>query len=201
MRTRSELAVTTLRSAHQTLRRNVEGLTLEEALDAAGGYRSILGIVKHAASWTHVYHSYAFEAAPKHLRQIAWPRGLRDTVDPTAEYMDEMFAWFEDGCERWIASTGDVPDEHIDEPRPCHWGATAPFFEIVLMVANHWCYHAGEINQILATRRGQAWEYSEEVEENHISTAGHRVRPEWMNDDQAARYEAHLAMRDAELHS
>jgi hypothetical protein len=48
--------------------------------------------------------------------------------------------------------------------------------------------------------RGHAWEYSEEVEENHISTAGHRLRPNWMSDDQASKYEVYLAARDRELH-
>ena len=57
------------------------------------------------------------------------------------------------------------------------------------MVSAHWAYHAGEINEILAIRRGEAWEYGEEVEENHIRTAGHRVRPAWMSDDQAAAFE------------
>jgi hypothetical protein len=68
------------------------------------------------------------------------------------------------------------------------------------MVANHTCYHAGEINMLLSIARGEAWEYSEEVEENHISTAGHRLRPGWMSDDQARRHEEQLARRDAELH-
>ncbi len=81
----------------------------------------------------------------------------------------------------------------------CHFGIEAPLFDIVVMVANHWTYHAGEINEILAIRRGEAWEYTEEVEENHISTAGHRVRPQWMSDEQAVRYEAYLAERDREL--
>jgi hypothetical protein len=57
------------------------------------------------------------------------------------------------------------------------------------MVTSHWAYHAGEINAILAIRRGQAWEFGEEVEENHISTAGHGVRPSWMSDEEAARFE------------
>ena len=68
------------------------------------------------------------------------------------------------------------------------------------MFANHWTYHSGEINQILATVRGEAWEYTEEVEENNISTAGHRVQPGWMSDEQAAGYEAYIAQRDRELH-
>jgi hypothetical protein len=56
-------------------------------------------------------------------------------------------------------------------------------------VVTHWAYHAGEINAILGIRRGEAWEYSEEVEENHISTVGHGLRPEWMTDEEAASYE------------
>jgi len=94
----------------------------------------------------------------------------------------------------------DLADEEFDRPRPCHWGATAPLFDIVVMVANHWTYHAGEFNEVLAILRGEAWEYTEEVEENHISTPGHRLRPGWMSAEQAERYEARLARRDRELH-
>jgi hypothetical protein len=61
-------------------------------------------------------------------------------------------------------------------------------------------YHAGEINAVVAIVGGHAWEYSEEVEENHISTAGHRLRPNWMSDEQASKYEAYLAVRDRQLH-
>ncbi len=56
--------------------------------------------------------------------------------------------------------------------------------------------HAGELNQILATVRGEAWEFTEEVEENHGSTAGYRVRAGWMSDEQARRYEDYAPKRD-----
>jgi hypothetical protein len=41
---------------------------------------------------------------------------------------------------------------------------------------------------ILAIHRQEAWEHGEEVEENHISTAGHGVRPAWMSDAEAETY-------------
>lgn len=69
-----------------------------------------------------------------------------------------------------------------------------------MLAANHWIYHAGELNEILSIVRGEAWEYAEEVEENHISTAGHRVRPDWMSDEQVVGYEAAMSKRDCELH-
>lgn len=50
MRARAELAVATLESARQTLIGNLASVTLEEALHAAGGYRSVLGILKHTAA-------------------------------------------------------------------------------------------------------------------------------------------------------
>jgi hypothetical protein len=200
MRTRADIALKLLEDAHRMFVDNVRGVTLEEALHSAGGYRSVLGILKHAAGWTHVYHSYAFEPVPKHFMAIAWPRGLRDTVDSSQDYVSEIVAWFEDSYKLWTGSLSKIRDEGFDEARPCHWGTSAPLFDIVVMVATHWSYHAGELNEILAILRGEAWEYSEEMEENHLSTAGHRVRPGWMSDDQASRYEAHLARRDEELH-
>ena len=45
---------------------------------------------------------------------------------------------------------------------------------------------------LLSIAREQAWEYTEEVEENHISTYGHGVRAEWMTDEQAQSHEAAL---------
>ena len=108
--------------------------------------------------------------------------------------------WFESSFDQWRSSLLAVADEDFDAPHALHWGASAPLFDIVVLVANHWTYHAGEINEILSIVRGEAWEYGEEVEENHISTAGHRVRPGWMNEAQAKAYETYIAVRDQELH-
>jgi hypothetical protein len=110
-------------------------------------------------------------------------------------------AWFDASFDQWRSSLLAATDEDLDAPHLLHWRATAPLFDIVVLVANHWAYHAGEINEILSIVRGEAWEYTEEVEENHISTAGHRIRPGWMNDARAQAYETYIAARDRELHS
>ena len=60
---------------------NVQGISLDEALPAAGGYRSILGLAKHTAGWSAVYYSYAFEPEPRHWQQTDWqprapPKGV-----------------------------------------------------------------------------------------------------------------------------
>ena len=200
MRTRADLAVRAMSVARDGLMANIKGLTLDEALSPAGGYRSVLGILKHTAGWSHVYRSYAFDAQPKHWAQTAWPRGLRDTIEPTQPYVEEMIAWLDESFEQWIASLSALPDEAFDHPYPCHWGATMPLFDIVAVITHHAGYHTGEINALLSIARGQAWEYTEEVEENHISTAGHRVRPGWMSEAHATAHEAYLAKHDAELH-
>jgi len=181
------LAHAILVDGHGTFVDNVRGVSLEEAQDAAGGYRSILGLMKHVAGWSAVYHSYAFDEEPRHWDQTDWPRGLRDRIEPSEAYVHEVLAWFERSYERWLASTGEPAD--LDVERPLRWGETAPLGRIVAMVAGHWSYHAGEINEILAIRRAEAWELGEEVEENHISTVGHRVRRPWITDEQAATYE------------
>jgi uncharacterized protein DUF664 len=183
----NDVARAALAEAHRTFVDNTKTITLEEALFSAGGYRSILGIAKHVAGWSAVYHSYAFEPEPRHWDRTDWPRELRDRIEPTKEYLDDILAWFEQTCERWLASLQHCED--LDTPRPVHWGNTAPLADIVVMVAAHWLYHAGEINAILAIRRAEAWEYGEEVEENHISTLGHGVRPNWMTDQEAAQFE------------
>jgi hypothetical protein len=190
----NRLARVSLQEAHRTFVENLRGVSLDEALDAAGGFRSILGVTKHAAAWSAVYHSYAFESSPRHWDATDWPRGLRDRIEPSAAYLQEVLAWFDRTYERWLESL--VARIDLDAPRPVHWGGTAPLSEIVAMVSAHWAYHAGEINAILAIRRGEAWEYGEEVEENHIATAGHGVRPGWMTDEQAAPFERAAERRD-----
>lgn len=185
-----------LEDACRTFVDNVRGLTLEEALDAAGGFRSILGLMKHTAAWCEVYRSFAFDPVPKHWEDAEWPRGLRERIEPADEYLAEILEWFERGAERWNASVAESVD--LDEPRPVHWGDTLPLRDIIAIVAGHWYYHAGEINAILAVRRGEAWEYGEAVEENHISSVGHSVRRPWISDEDAERFERRLRELAAE---
>jgi hypothetical protein len=183
MRSRLELARFVLVDGFQTLADNVRGLAINEALFVPpGGYRSTLGTLKHIAAWSHVYRSYAFDAEPRHWAQIAWPRGLRETVEPTQDYLDEIIAWAELAHANWLRNLSELTDDAaVDAPRRLHWGELRPLFDIVSTSARHHIYHAGEINQLLSICRGEAWEEFEEVEENHISTLGHRVHPSWLD--------------------
>jgi uncharacterized damage-inducible protein DinB len=179
-------------SARQIFDDNIANLTLDEALFSDGGYRSILGVLKHVGGWLHVYRSYAFDAEPKHWDHTSWPRGMRDEVECTKEYLDEVIAWIRDAMRAWDENLSTVSDAGFDEPRPVHWKATAPLGTIVLLVTNHLVYHAGELNMLLSIARGEAWEWGEEVEENHIDTYGHGVRGPWMNDEIAKFYQDKL---------
>jgi hypothetical protein len=84
-----------------------------------------------------------------------------------------------------MESLSNAEDTLIDELRPLHWGEEVPLFDIVLRIAGHHIYHAGELNQILSIYRGEAWEEGEEVEENNISTVGHRVKNPWRKDNES----------------
>lgn len=180
MRTNVALATHLVDNSFSVMTQNLKGLKLEEALYSAGGYRSILAVLKHAAGWSHVYHAYAFEPSPKHWRGTAWPRGLRDQIETTQDYLDEVINWFHQSRDLWLGSLAGLTGAQLDEPRPLHWGETRPLFDIVVMISNHHVYHAGELNMLLSIARGEAWEEGEEVEENHISTVGHRLAPEWI---------------------
>jgi hypothetical protein len=180
MRSKVDLARHLLEFAYQSMAANVDRITLQEALFVPpGGYRSVLGTLKHAAGWSHVYRSYAFDADPKHWHQIDWPHGLRDTVIKSEEFVQDVIAWFERAHRQWMEALSALTDEELDELRPVHWGERRPLYDIVVMIAGHHYYHAGELNQLLSICRAEAWEEGEEVEENNVSTLGHRVVPPW----------------------
>jgi uncharacterized damage-inducible protein DinB len=184
------VAQATLESARRMFLDNVASISLEEALDSGGGLRSILGLIKHTAAWSAVYHSFAFDDVPRSWNETDWPGGLRERIEPTDVYLHEVLGWFERNSTRWLDSVSEPID--LEEPRPVHWGESWPLREIVAYVAAHWAYHAGEINSILAIRRGEAWEYGEHVEENHISTIGHSVRRPWITDEQVEQFESEM---------
>jgi hypothetical protein len=184
MRSRLELTRCLLEHAFRVMTGHLDGLTLEEALFVPkDGYRSVLGTLKHAAGWSHVYRSYAFDPAPKHWNELDWPSGLRDTVIKSRSYVGDVIAWFELSHQQWIDSLSSTTEDQLDELRPLHWGEKAPLYDIVVMIAGHHIYHAGELNQVLSICRGEAWEEGEEVEENNVSTIGHRVVPPWKQED------------------
>ena len=130
----SRFALALLEEAHRMFVDNLAVVSLEEALDAAGGYRSIVGLAKHVAGWNAVYLSYAFDPEPRHWDQTDWPRGLRDQIGPTQEYLDEILGWFELVYTAWLER---VKDANLDQTRPLHWGELVPLREIVIRVAAH----------------------------------------------------------------
>jgi hypothetical protein len=175
-RSKLELAIDVLEASYQVIMRHLGNITLEEAFFIpTGGYRSVLGTLKHAAGWSHVYRSYAFDENPKHWKDIDWPYGLRDTVIKSEAYISAVIEWFHEAHHRWIDDLKRLEDDQVEDLRKLHWGEEAPLFDIVAMIARHHVYHAGELNQVLSIFRGEAWEEGEEVEENNISTVGHRV--------------------------
>jgi hypothetical protein len=185
MSSKLEITLHMLDSAYQTMKGHFPKLTLEEAIFVPqGGYRSILGTLKHAAGWSHVYRSYAFDPQPKHWAQIDWPHGLRDTIIKSEPYLRDVIAWFDDAHFAWMKNLAQIGEDQLDELHLLHWGQSAPLYEIVTIIASHHLYHAGELNQILSIYRGEAWEETEEVEENNISTFGHRVKPPWLENQE-----------------
>ena len=183
MSSKLEIARHMLEYAYQTMKGHLARLSLEEAIFVPqGGYRSVLVTLKHAAGWSHVYCSYAFDPQPHHWAELDWPHGLRDTIIKSEPYLQDVIAWFDDAHRRWLTNLSQIQEDQLDELRPLHWGQRAPLHEIIVIIAGHHLYHAGELNQVLSIYRGEAWEETEEVEENNISTVGHRVRPSWMDD-------------------
>lgn len=103
MRSSLDMALHMLEHAYNTMVRNVEGVTLDETLFIPeGGYRSVLGTLKHTAGWSHVYQSYAFDAHPRHWNEIDWPHGLRETIDSSKDYVEDVIEWFKLSHRRWL---------------------------------------------------------------------------------------------------
>ena len=103
MRSRLEMALHLLDHAHATMASNIDGVTLNEALFVPeGGYRSVLGTLKHAAGWSHVYRSCAFDTHPGHWNEIDWPHGLRDKIVGSEEYLQDVIEWFNQAHRRWL---------------------------------------------------------------------------------------------------
>ena len=178
MRNRLELTCHLLEHAYEVMAGHFRDLAPVEAFYVPpGGYRSVLGTLKHAAGWSHVYRSYAFDPDPKGWEDIDWPHGLRDTVLKMPAYWHDVIAWFELSHRQWMESLSGATEQQLEELRPLHWGKKLPLYDIVVLIAGHHIYHAGELNQVLSICRGEAWEEGEEVEENNVSTAGHRVGP------------------------
>jgi hypothetical protein len=180
MRTQVELTRKMLDSAFGILSDNLKGLTLKEALFVpSGGYRSIIGTLKHIAAWSHVYRSYAFDPSPISWSNLQWPHGLRDTIIKSDSYLTDLIQWLNLAHKLWQQSLLPIRDKDLDQLRSVHWGETMLLWDIVRLIAHHHIYHAGEINQLLSICRHEAWEEGEEVEENLIGSEGHRVLPPW----------------------
>lgn len=180
MRSRIDLTLHMLDRAYDLMIQNIDGVSIEEALFVpVGGFRSILGTLKHATGWCHVYRSYAFDQKPLLWQDVSWPHGLRDTIVQSQEYFSDVIEWFRESHRLWHLDLKQTTDEQLDDLRLLHWGEKAPLFDIVNLVAQHHVYHAGELNQVLSICKGEAWEEGEEFEENNISTVGHRVRCCW----------------------
>lgn len=137
MNTRLDLTLRWLDSAYATL--------AEALFVPPGGFRSILGTLKHTAGWSHVYRSYAFDAAPIAWNDLPWPYGLRDILLQSEAYLTSLIAWMSQSHQLWQQDLRRLRDEQLDQLRPVHWGDRLPLGEIVRLIAHHHVYHAIEI--------------------------------------------------------
>ncbi len=105
--------------SHQRLFDHVENIALPEAIFVpGGGFRSVLGTFKHAAGRSHVYRSFAFDQEPQHWGETDWPRGLRETVDKSEAYLEEVKDWFQRARVAWLRHLERLRPEQLEELRP-----------------------------------------------------------------------------------
>ena len=114
MSSKLEITRYMLDSAYQKMISHFSKLSLDEALFVPqGGYRSIIGTLKHAAGWSHVYRSYAFDPQPKHWAQLDWPHGLRDTILKSEPYLRDVIAWFDEAHNLWMADLAQIKEDQL----------------------------------------------------------------------------------------
>ena len=103
-----------------------------------------------------------------------------------------MVAWINQAFDAWDGALAGLDAGTLDQPRPAHFGGKLPLSMLLGIQMFHVTHHLGEFNMLRSIKRGEAWEWGEEVEENHIDTFGHGLRGNWMSDEIAAGVEARL---------
>jgi uncharacterized damage-inducible protein DinB len=118
---------------------NVDDAAWEQA--AAGGGRTIRALFHHAACAAYAYDDAAFRGEPGR-----WDHWLSTAPAGRAAAIE----WAREGYRRIRESVAALDEAEIESIRDTHWGGRRPTWKILLIMAEHCYYHAGEINHARA---------------------------------------------------
>jgi uncharacterized damage-inducible protein DinB len=110
-----------------------------------GGERSIRRTFEHAAIAKHIYTKFLFTSERPRWSEIAAQRPAD---------ADALVAWAREGHAAFMAGMSGLHDSDLATITTKWHGATDTTAEVIAVMIQHDCYHAGEINHIRALRQG-----------------------------------------------
>jgi uncharacterized damage-inducible protein DinB len=113
---------------------------------APGGERTIRDIFVHAAVAKHIYTDYLFGGANRIWDEVETE--ARSVGDP--DDVGALVEWAQRGHAAFMRGMASLQDADLAEMTTKWHGAADTTGEVIAVMIQHDCYHAGEINHIRA---------------------------------------------------
>jgi uncharacterized damage-inducible protein DinB len=113
-----------------------------------GGQRTIRDIFEHAAIAKHVYVDYLFGDGKRSWDDVTAECRARAGTD-----IDALVAWAREGHANFMAGMATLQDEDLPNMTTKWHGARDTKSEVIAVMIQHDCYHAGEINHLRGTHQ------------------------------------------------
>jgi uncharacterized damage-inducible protein DinB len=118
-----------------------------------GGKRTIRDIFEHAAVAKHIYAAFLFSDARPRWDDVH--RQCRERADDDTAALVE---WAREGHAAFMAGMAKLQDDDLAEVTTKWHGATDTKAEVIAVMIQHDCYHAGEINHLRALHQRRDFE-------------------------------------------
>jgi uncharacterized damage-inducible protein DinB len=113
-----------------------------------GGERSIRAIFEHAAIAKHIYVDFLFGGANRR-----WTDVEAECHSQAGDDADALIAWARAGHAAFMAGMATLRDDDLQETTTKWHGARDTKAEVIAVMIQHDCYHAGEINHLRAVHQ------------------------------------------------
>ena len=118
-----------------------------------GGRRGIRAIFEHSAVAKHIYADFLFGPLRRSWDEVAGECHARAGNDTAA-----LVAWAREGHARFMAGMAGLTDADLAGMTTKWHGATDTVAEVIAVMIQHDCYHAGEINHLRAVHQQRDFE-------------------------------------------